>query len=107
MTKRYWLSWVQPTDDPRPLTYPPQPPILGWWRTGYDADDNFTLVALVAAESDGEAKSAVREDWPEAEHWRFCDEVPLDWRPSNRFILDDWMRDRIGQEAVKEMEGKG
>lgn len=31
----YWISWVQPGDDVRPLHYPPGERVLGWWSTGY------------------------------------------------------------------------
>jgi hypothetical protein len=47
----YWISWVQPTNDYRPLAYPPHEAILGWWCSGY-AEDGATLCAMVTAESE-------------------------------------------------------
>lgn len=38
---RWWLSWVQTTEDVRPLTDPPNENILGWWCSGYDAEDSI------------------------------------------------------------------
>jgi hypothetical protein len=91
---RYWLSWIQPTKDFRPLTDPPNAAILGWWCSGYDSDDNATLCAGVEAKSERSAKAAVHIDWPEAKVWRFCEAVPDDFMPSDRFPLKDWALQR-------------
>ena len=72
-------------------------PILGWWQTGETEDGWKTLVALVAANSEQEAKETVNADWPEAYDWRFCDEVDLIFRPSNRFVRERWMLKRTGE----------
>lgn len=93
--KRWWISWFQPTEDSRPLTYPPNERILGWWETGFEIDGPFTLVALVLGSTAEDAKSAVRQDWPEAERWRFCNQRSEQYRPSDRFPISDWMRARI------------
>ena len=94
---RFWLSWHQPTPDYRPLAYPPNAAILGWWCSGSIADENNVaiLCALVAAPNEGAAKAAVHVDWPEAERWRFCDAVDDAWRPGTRFLLAPWMRQRM------------
>lgn len=92
----YWISFIQPTEDYRPMTHPPNEQILGWWCSGYDSDDNPVLCALVRASSDLAAKLAIAKDWPEAMGWRFCNEKPDGWLPGDRFPLADWMQARIG-----------
>jgi hypothetical protein len=89
----YWISWVQPTNDYRPLAYPPHEAILGWWCSGY-AEDGATLCAMVTAESEDGARAAVRKEWPEANDWRFCDERE-DATLSNRWQIADWMVPRL------------
>lgn len=69
---RWWLSWYQPGPDYRPLTYPPNEQILGWWCTGQGGPvagsdvDLFTLCALVEAKTEAAAWKAVRKDF----RWR-------------------------------------
>lgn len=94
--KRFWLSWWQPTGDHRPLTYPPNAGILGWWKSG-ERDDPYaaSICALVAASTDDEAWKAVRIDWPEAIDFRFCEAVDAGWRPTDRFPISPWMIERI------------
>lgn len=93
--KRFWASWVQPTDDHRPLKFPPTEPIIGWWCSGYDSDDNATLVALIEAEDEQAAADVVKENWPEWSEWRFIEPRPIDYRPGDRFPLNEWMLKRI------------
>ena len=31
---RFWMSWIVKEEDYRPLTFPPNEAILGWWNTG-------------------------------------------------------------------------
>lgn len=93
---RYWISWHQPTEDHRPLTDPPQPNVLGWWCSGYDADETAILCAVVVAASEGQAHAAIKVSWPEAERWRFCESCADDWRPRDRFPLKPWMKERLG-----------
>jgi hypothetical protein len=93
---KYWISWYQPGEDCRPLTYPPNASILGWWESG-ECNGGSTLCALALAESKDAAKEAVQKDWPEAEDWRFCDLKEPEFLPGSRFTLDDWMKDRIFQ----------
>lgn len=91
--KRFWISWHQPGDDYRPLTYPPNAAVIGWWKSGEGRMP--ILCAVVAAADEGAACAAVLQDWPEATDWRFCDEKPADWMPNDRFPLSDWMRERL------------
>jgi hypothetical protein len=101
---RFWLSWHQPTNDSRPLTYPPNQSVLGWWESGlsYEVNDDGdevvmpVLCAIVDAIDEQGAKASVLIDWPEAEGWRFV--VPLrgEWSLSDRFPLADWMIERLG-----------
>lgn len=104
---RFWVSWYQPTDDFRPLTYPPNEAILGWWCTGFRCDDAATICALVEIknnkydinEIEEAVDEAILEDWPEAELGRFCEPVEDDWLPGDRFQIDDddeWIRERLG-----------
>lgn len=92
--KRFWLSWIQPTEDHRPLTYPPGPGVLGWWCSG-DCQEGATLCALVEAEDEEDADKTIRADWPEKATFRFIDEAEPDWLPNDRFPLSDWMKERL------------
>ncbi len=97
--QRYWMSWLQPTEDYRPLTYPPHKGILGWWCSGY-SDDGATLCAVVEAVDFTGVEAAIFKDWPEAfvgpDGWRFSEEIEgMDWRPSDRFPLEPWMVERF------------
>lgn len=95
MSKYYWMSWHQPTTDPRPLTFPPKINVLGWWRTGQRySDDAFTLCAMVEAPSVEIAKRIILADWPEAEDWRFINET-ASFELGDRFPLSDWMKPRF------------
>lgn len=86
----YWISWYQTTDDLRPIDFPPLPEVLGWWCSGIRcSDDAATICAIVKADSEDEAKAAVRKHWPEASEWRFCNPKP-NYQPSDRFPLPEW-----------------
>jgi hypothetical protein len=94
----YWISWYQPTEDYRPLGYPPNEAVLGWWCSGSRcSDDAATLCAYVHAGDEKAAKEAVLRDWPEATEWRFCEprEAVIE---SSRFPLEDWMRERMSKQ---------
>ena len=96
--KRFWMSWVQPTEDYRPLTDPPNENVLGWWCSGYDSNDQAILVALVQAKDEYSAKVAVVVSWPELipdGEWRFCKEVANNYVPGDRFPMKEWERKRI------------
>jgi hypothetical protein len=92
--KIYWLSWIQPTEDFRPLNDPPRDAVLGWWCSGYDGSDNATLCAGVLAKSGAAAKKTIQHDWPEAAIWRFCEEQAPDFTPGDRFPLKGWAKER-------------
>lgn len=94
MAKLQWISWYQPTADYRPLTFPPNQAILGWWCTGESANGDATLCALVRADSEEKAQDAVKHDWPEADEWRFCEERG-NTELGSRFPPNDWMKERM------------
>ena len=93
---RYWISWEQRTVDHRPLAFPPNKGVLGWWCSGYTEDGWATLCAAVDADNEEGAKSTVKIDWPEAGEWRYCEQRADDWMPNDRFPLKDWMVERLG-----------
>lgn len=91
---RYWISWWQPGDDPRPLHSPPKTErVLGWWVSG-ESETHSSICALVQADNEEEAKLAVIVDWPESKdaEWRFLQEKDAKWvPPADRFPPKDWM----------------
>ena len=105
-TMRYWISWIQRTQDSRPLNGPPNSGILGWWCSGEDSNGWDVLCAAVEATDAGAACAAIFKDWPEAAEdmaangWRiFEHDKGDDWRPSDRFPLSDWMKERFGNSS--------
>ena len=92
----YWCSWIQKTSDHRPVTYPPNDGVIGWWCSGYDGDDWAILCAWVKAKSQEAAFDVVKQDWPEIEEWRFC-EQKLKYEASDRFPTAGtmWMQERV------------
>lgn len=95
--KYFWMRWYQPGEDYRPLSFPPNESILGWWCSGRRGDEDNTaiLVALVKASDEAAAVKAVAVDWPEHQ-LDFCQELepyPL----SDRFPIpaDSWMAKRV------------
>lgn len=95
--KLFWVSWQQPTADYRPLSFPPNEAILGWWCSGSggtDEDSYHHICAYVAAENEDAVYDAVRIDWPEAGNWRFCEERDK-LGESDRFPPSDWMKERM------------
>jgi hypothetical protein len=94
--KRFWLSWIQPTPDYRPVMDPPNDAVLGWWCTGFDSNDSAILCAGVQASTPSAAKKAIAMDWPEAEIavWRFCDVIEPPFKLSDRFPLKGWAKER-------------
>lgn len=102
VVRRFWVSWVQPTRDHRPLRYPPHDPVLGWWLTGENSKGGATLVALIEAEDEKAAEMVIRNEWPEWAGWRFIEEQDADWTPNNyRFPLSDWMKPRISSANLR------
>lgn len=107
--KRFWVSWLQDTDDFRPLTAPPNRSVIGWWRSG-ESDDFHVLCAVVDARNESEARDAILKDWPEALEqcdWRFFDARPLGWRPNDRFPLEGWMLERFGEATTEQQTFAG
>lgn len=94
---RFWISWFQPTKDHRPLTFPPNEAIAGWWCSGYNSVDHATICAAVDAESEDDAHEAIKKDWPEATGWRFCEQVESEFRPNDRFPPSPWMVPRLAR----------
>lgn len=96
---RFWCSWYQPGEDYRPITYPPPPNILGWWKSG-ETDEAATLCAVVEADNAVQAIGHIRnaKAWPEANDFRFADRAEDGWIPGDRFPLSDWMKPRFGVE---------
>lgn len=93
---RFWISWYETSEDHRPLTYPPNQAVLGWWCSGYRCFDNAAAIcALVEAESEEEAENAILQDWPGEKEWRFLSQVEKDYDLGDRFPLSDWMKERI------------
>jgi len=99
---RFWLSWEEPSKDYRPLNFPPNAAVLGWWCSGCTAEEAATLCALVEADNESAAKAAIDADWPAKERvWRFIDAVAIDYLPSDRFPPSDWMKVRMAPKGVK------
>lgn len=104
--KRFWISWVQKSDDYRPIHYPPHENILGWWCSGYDENDTPVLCAAVQVKSESEIMAVIESEWPEAGEyvdtnggWRFIESKSNDWKPSSRFPFSDWMIKRFNKES--------
>lgn len=104
--QRFWVSWIESEEDFRPLTYPPNEAIIGWWCSGYTEKNEATLCACVDAENQTAALEAIDRDWPGKKVWRFLEFRPSDWVPGDRFPLSDWMSERfkvsLSQEGVSE-----
>lgn len=97
--KLFWISWEQPTDDYRPLSYPPNENVLAWWCSG-EGDDYYTLCAWVQAGDQAGAEAAVSKDWPEARHGRILEEREHVTH-SDRFpVQHDWERERLAKWEV-------
>ena len=95
--QRYWVSWKEYEKDYRPIHDPPNAAILGWWCSGH-GDTYSTLCALVQCESKAEIAQVLGEDWPQENlvfDMRFIQVVDMDYQPSDRFVLTDWMKERM------------
>jgi hypothetical protein len=99
--QRFWISWACDAQDHRPLTFPPHEAIRGWWCSGYDADGNAVLCAVVDEVNEGAAMKAIFREWPEAAEftrafdWRFIERRDKDWKPGDRFPPSEWMVSRL------------
>ena len=94
---RYWVSWLQPGEDYRPLNFPPDDKIIGWWATGYSSNNMTTLCAFVVADNYEDAANAVLKDWPEATQnsWRSFETKDPEFVPNDRFPFAEWMQERL------------
>jgi hypothetical protein len=100
--KRWWMSWIVEENDYRPLTFPPNPAILGWWCTGEDAEGRNMLCGLVEATNLYRARQAVLKDWPGIA-WRFVSRRENSYViSSDRFPLSDWMKKRMKTKGEKD-----
>jgi hypothetical protein len=96
-----WLSWVCKEDDYRPISFPPNESILGWWCSGYDGDDNAIICALVKCEDEESAAAAIQKDWPEFDgNWRFISDFESNTL-SDRFRASDWSAERLTKNGIK------
>lgn len=98
----FWTSWKhyfkeddEASQDYRPLTYPPNEGVLGWWCTG-EGDNYFTLVGMIKADTEEKAWEVVSVDWPGYEE-RFIESV-TDLTLSDRFRLEGWAKERFAAE---------
>ncbi|UOO89149.1 hypothetical protein LVJ82_17160 [Vitreoscilla massiliensis] len=98
--KLFWCSWEQKSNDYRPLTYPPNENILGWWCSGFKSDGWPILCAWVSAVSEEQAFNKVKEDWPELESWKFIT-CKSKFEFYDRFPLEDWMKPRVENLELK------
>lgn len=98
--KLYWCSWVQPTEDFRPIYFPPTENVLAWWRSGEAMDgQSHTLCAWVQALNIDDLVKQVQQNWPEiveSSQFRFFD-LHKKYKPSSRFPTDqyEWMNERL------------
>lgn len=105
--KRFWVSFYFLDSDYRPIGWPPEPGILGYWDSGTRCEDGATtLVIWLEAENAEKAKELLGSDkcWPEVAQgveWRFFEERDLDWRPNDRFPLAAWSKERLTGTATK------
>lgn len=98
--QRFWASWLQPTEDYRAVTFPPNEAIIGYWCSGYASGANDEsipiLCAVIDAENEEAARAAVLKDWPEWTEWRFIEPRNPDFKPGDRFPIDsEWMQERF------------
>ena len=59
------------------------------------------IVAHVRAQTEADAEMVIKQEWPEAEEWRFNNETTQE-PPGDRFPLSDWMVERYEQENTNE-----
>ncbi len=66
-------------------------------------DEGVNIVALVQAKEPENASAAIIAEWPELKKlirkkgftWRFFQTKDADFKPGDRFVLSQWMRDRL------------
>lgn len=88
--RTFWISWWQPTEDYRPVYDPSresEPFNHNYWCSGSDGSGDWSMCALLKAKNKADAKARIKKYWPEADVFRFCDEKPDGWTPSDRFPM--------------------
>lgn len=95
MVKLWWISWWQPGEDFRILTWPPPEGVLGYWCSGERGEDNTiecSVCALIRAESEDAAWALVTAAgrWPDAGDRRFSQEHDPAKGLSDRFPAPKW-----------------
>ena len=89
---RYWVSWWEPEVAKRVEVEQ----ILGEWQCGIrerryanrrNPADEFSMVALISAESDHHAQFLIEANRTVIE-WRFRNLVVDDWTPGDRFPME-------------------
>jgi hypothetical protein len=103
--QRFWASWLQPTEDYRAVTFPPNEAIIGYWCSGYASGANDEAVpilcAVVDAADEEAAAEAVKKDWPEWPEWRFIEPRHPDFKPGDRFPIEsEWMQKRFNHKPT-------
>lgn len=109
--KQFWCSWREVTKDYRPITFPPNDNVLGWWMTGEECGppdfvrQAVNICAFILGKDEDDVRASIKKDWPEFDgEFRFIDQYKLGSLPGNRFLMDDWMRERF-KNLEKPIEG--
>lgn len=96
----FWVGWQFKGADWRPIHFPPNEGILGWWKTGEAACGEptiSTLVGWVEAETEEAAVALVSEEWDvdlRGGDLRFVEQKQK-VVTSDRFPTKDWMVGRL------------
>lgn len=87
---RHWASWVQKSEDFRPVydaAKEPEPFDHMYWCSG-EGEGYFTMCAVVDAKDEGDVCAKIKKYWPEFEELRFCEQKPDAWMPGGRFPME-------------------
>ena len=80
MAKTYWVRFISPDSDPRPINVPAP---CQWWCSGYQ-DNTAIICALVQSETGNNIWSSLSKWWPRLRP-SSCEEVDSAWKPGDRF----------------------
>ena len=94
MANTYWIRFISPDSDPRPITVPAP---CQWWCSGYQ-DDKAIICALAISISEDNLWTGLEKYWPGLQV-SSCEEVASEWKPdpaNGRFRYkepssDSWM----------------
>lgn len=83
--RRYWLSWLEAGEDPRPIMFPAPRCVVAWWCSGtgeLNGSPCLSICAVVDAVDDVDAKAGIATPggWMPI-GWRFCERRPDGWMP--------------------------